>query len=410
MPGQALAASIVATLAASSHADALVMYLGLDPRAAAALPAAAMPETAGGAFVRVVAEAARSKRDIAGARNMLAASAAISPHVSSAPAAAKLALLCREAMEASLDKTMLEAADIAEIGRLHDLVDSTLASAPALGAAIPQLFASSQLEGMSVTQAVDAGVARAERLHPDAQAALAVALIARPSTESPREIRTAAARGLLTTLQPAMRSRVQRMLETMGMGADALLGLKGGEELLPLLGRSTEQAASTRDLLQAVRDMADGDEAIARLAVAVLAARTSHMVLVRSHQAFTPLKAALSDTMTKRRSVGTHSGVLELTLDLIGSITDADAFAELESAALANGGVTVRLRRLDRAVALCRAAEDEVAFEQLALAIESPDTQISDASRQRLRDALGTGGLQRRLIQMITGVVERGAQ
>jgi hypothetical protein len=279
------------------------------------------------------------------------------------------------------------------------------------------LFSDGQLDGLSAAQAAELAGARAERLQPEAQGALAVALIARSSADkadtgaissAARERRMAAAKVLLEKLDPQMRARVQRSLEENGMGAETLLGVKGGEVLLPLLGRSAEQAASTRDLLQAVRDLGDSDEAIARLALAVLAARSAHMVLVRSHQAFAPLKAALSDAFAKRKASSDHAALLELTLDLLATITDADAFAELERVAHVDGAVTVRLRRLDRAVALCRAAEDETAFEQLAIAIESPDTRITDASRQRLRDALGTGGLQRRIIQMITGVVERG--
>jgi hypothetical protein len=142
----------------------------------------------------------------------------------------------------------------------------------------------------------------------------------------------------------------------------------------------------------------------------VLAARTGQLQLTKSHQALAPLHAALADTMSKRRGTGSHAAVAEIALDLLATVCDAESFADLEAAALGNGGVTVRLRRLDRAIALCRAAEDETAYEQLALAIESPDTAISQASRERLRDALGTGGLQRRLIQMITGVVERNPQ
>jgi hypothetical protein len=178
---------------------------------------------------------------------------------------------------------------------------------------------------------------------------------------------------------------------------------------LPLLGRSAEQATTTRDLLQAARDLGDSDDAVARLAAAVLTGRAAHVTLTRTHQAFAPLRTALAESFGKRKAAGREAAVAEVTLDLLAGIVDADAFGEMESAVLGTAGMTVRLRRLDRAVALCRAAEDEALYERLATAIESPDTALSESARERLRAALGTGGMQRRLIQMLTGVVERGS-
>ncbi len=414
MPGAHLGAYLIRALATAGNADALVLLLAIDPRAAAGMVPSELPDTAIGGFAGALSEASRVRRDLAGARRIVDPTVAIAPHVTEPAAIKKLVLLCREGVEAALDKAVLESRDIREIVNLQASADALIERSPALRDALPALFSDRQLAGQSAADAATAATARSEQLNDDAAAAIAAALVLRSadggSGGSVREIRVAAAGALLASLQPPLRARVQRVLEEMGTGADALLGLKGGEELLPLLGRSTEQAASTRDLLQAVRDLGATDDAIARLATVVLAARNGHLTLSRSHQGFAPLKAAFADAMDKRCANGTHRGILEIALELLATITDTDAFAELEQAGVANGGMTVRLRRLDRAVALCRAAEDEVAYEQLALAIESPDTQISDASRQRLRDALGTGGLQRRIIQMITGVVERGAQ
>ncbi|MEO5509911.1 MAG: hypothetical protein ABIS27_04720 [Longimicrobiales bacterium] len=419
MPGSALSAHLMGALGRAGNANVLLLLVGVDPRTALANVPADLTEGATAGFVRALATASRNTRDMAAARQVVVATTALAPAVTEPAATSKLALLCRETVETSLEKATPERGDTGEIRYLQDAADVLLQSSTRMRDALPMLFSDGQLDGLSPAQAADLAATRAERLQPEAQGALAVALIARSSADNQdggaissaaRERRMAAAKVLLEKLDPQMRARVQRSLEENGLGAETLLGVKGGEVLLPLLGRNAEQAASTRDLLQAVRDLGDSDDAIARLAMAVLAARNGYMVLTRSHQAFAPLKAALSDAIAKRKASSDHAAVLELTLDLLAAITDAEAFEELEQSAHIDGWVAMRLRRLDRAVALCRAAEDEATFEQLAIAIESPDTRITDASRQRLRDALGTGGLQRRIIQMITGVVERGVQ
>ena len=406
MPGAALGGYLIGRLAAAGNAHAVVL-IAIDPRAALAMLPADLHANQIGAFLRTLAESSRNRREIAAARQVITATLDLAPSIDDQAVSAKLAMLCREAVEAVLDKATLDVRVVRDLAQLQ--AEDTIHATGRLGDAVPLIFSDRQIAELNDVAA--AATARANQLHDEAQAALAAALLLRasPSQEPTQQAQRAnAARALLAPLQLETRTRVQRVLEELNVGADALLALPGGDALLPLLGRNTEQAASTRDLLQAVRDLGDSDDAIARMAAAVLAARKAHMVLATSHQGFAPLNAALADAMKKRRTAGSSAAVQELALELLSTITDADAFAALERGALDGNGVVVRLRRLDRAIALCRAAEEETAYEQLAAAIESPETAISDKSRERLRSALGTGGIQRRFIQMITGVVERG--
>jgi hypothetical protein len=98
--------------------------------------------------------------------------------------------------------------------------------------------------------------------------------------------------------------------------------------------------------------------------------------------------------------------VTEVCLELLGAITDAAHLADLEDAALGDR-MSARLQRLDRSIALLRAVEREDRYERYADAIESADVSLNDAARERLREALGTRGLQRRLMRAVSSVIAR---
>jgi hypothetical protein len=117
--------------------------------------------------------------------------------------------------------------------------------------------------------------------------------------------------------------------------------------------------------------------------------------------------AALGD-IARAQSARADSALVEITIELLSVITDPAHVSELEDAALGEG-LVVRLHRLDRGIAQCRAAEDEDRYEQYARAVESADVPVDPDARERLRDALGTRGLKRRLLRAVSSVVERDA-
>jgi hypothetical protein len=98
----------------------------------------------------------------------------------------------------------------------------------------------------------------------------------------------------------------------------------------------------------------------------------------------------------------------ELVLDLLAFASDPRAFVEIERAALGqSGAVTIRLRRLDRAISQSATANDELLYNTMAHALETDQAGVDTAARQRLRAALGTTGLHRRLLDAFNTVVQR---
>lgn len=413
MPREDLAAELVDALAAAGESDLVVLFVGLDRRIAQSTTSAAGAATPAGQWMRALADAARSSRDLAAAQRLLAATAALDAGLNDAGARVRLCVVCRDAIEATLDRAPLSRENVDAMVALQTAASDIARSTPRLRECIPLVFADTQIRDLGGSGAAAGAASRLGDTRPEsAQALLAASLLQRASrVQDPSSTETllAAARAALEGVSPQLRENVRRILDESQVRTEDLVALEGGSTVLPLLGRSAEQATTTRDLLQAARDLGDSDEAVARLAAAVLTGRAAHVTLTRTHQAFAPLRTALAESFGKRKTAGREAAVAEVTLDLLAGIVDADAFGEIESAVLGTAGMTVRLRRLDRAVALCRAAEDETLYERLATAIESPDTALSETSRERLRDALGTGGVQRRLIQMLTGVVERGS-
>jgi hypothetical protein len=129
------------------------------------------------------------------------------------------------------------------------------------------------------------------------------------------------------------------------------------------------------------------------------------MVGSRAHNAVvTALRAA-----RERGLIAQHPVHTELALDLLAFASDPRAFMEIERAALGRNddAVTIRLRRLDRAISQSTTANDELLYNTMALALESDRAGIDAAARARLRAALGTTGLHRRLLDAFNTVVQR---
>jgi hypothetical protein len=210
---------------------------------------------------------------------------------------------------------------------------------------------------------------------------------------------------LLAAAGPAGRELVRHMLAQRNVAEHDLVALPGAEALLPLVGGTAAQAMLTRRLVAAIGAAAAGGAGIAELADAVFAAHSQHVRITPGTELSQRVSAALrSFADAHERS----TPAAELCLELLAVITPPAHMAELEDAALGSH-MTVRLRRLDRSIAVCRAAEDERRYDRIAEALESGRGDFDGDARERLRRALGTGGLSRRLMRLVASVVEKEA-
>ena len=187
-----------------------------------------------------------------------------------------------------------------------------------------------------------------------------------------------------------------------------LLGMPGADALLPILGGNAPQAAITRRLVAAIATIAAGNEtAVADLANAVYAAH-SQKIRIRPNTELSQRVLSALHELARAQSVRADTAAAEICVELLAVITEPTYLTSVEDAVLGDGMV-VRLHRLDRSIVQCRAAEDEDLYERYARAVESSALPLDAHARERLRDALGTGGLKRRLLRAVSSVVERDA-
>jgi hypothetical protein len=179
----------------------------------------------------------------------------------------------------------------------------------------------------------------------------------------------------------------------------------GGDAVARIIGVDTRHAGATRRLRDAMAALHSSPEtALQDLAGAVFAARRQGVRLSPRTEAWTELVGALRGG--NGRGGAADGAALEIALELLSVITDPVHLSSLEEAALADAA-HVRLRRLDRGIAVCRAAEQEDRYEMYARLLESTNTDIDAGTRERLRDALGTRSLERRFLRMVSAVVEK---
>jgi hypothetical protein len=184
------------------------------------------------------------------------------------------------------------------------------------------------------------------------------------------------------------------------------------DRLLPILGGNVQQAALLERLVSSITALATLDEEAKRrgvqeLAGAVFAAHVQRIRITAGSDMSERVVAALR-RVAPARSARAAATAAEICLELLGVITDPTHMHVLEDAALGDA-MAVRLYRLDRSVAHCRAAEDEDRYERYARALEAADVPVDNAARDRLRDALGTQGVKRRLLRVVSSVIERDA-
>ncbi len=242
--------------------------------------------------------------------------------------------------------------------------------------------------------------------------ALSATLLARIPDSQDAELRqrlSVAAHALLAAHPDArVGARVAALLEHIGVSDGQLLEQPAFAGVLPLLGDTAREASLAQSLSGALQRLyEDGTTAPAELAAAVFNARANQQSIAAGTRAFTAVVSALRQArergLTARYPVQT-----ELALDLLAFAADPIAFRQIESATLGRtDAIAVRLRRLDRAISEASAAQDEQLYHALADALESNRSGIDAAARQRLRNALGTTGMHRRIMEAFNSVVQR---
>jgi hypothetical protein len=151
----------------------------------------------------------------------------------------------------------------------------------------------------------------------------------------------------------------------------------------------------------------DGAAGAGDLAAAVLSARASDQTITVGSRAFATIISALRNAR-ERGNIAQHAVQTELALDLLAFAAEPAAFSEMEATALGkNEAIGIRLRRLDRAITQATTAQDEQLYSALADALDGDGGDIDAAARKRLRNALGTTGMHRRILDAFNSVVQR---
>jgi hypothetical protein len=393
---EALALELCAWALRAGDVPRLVALVSRDPRALA--PQLNLDDAGLAPGARALALAIR---ETAGARNDLDATArllqqaAVAGLTPGSVAADALHRICREAVTNALERTHATPLAVNGFLTLQEAAGS-YAAAMQPAAPLPALHA--------VEDERAAGYPAA------AQAVMAAALLTRaldaPSDSPECRQGIEAATRLLSRAGAPGRELLLRTLRERGIRDHDVAALPGAEPLADALGVNAQQAGTTRRIRDAVRAVhRQPEDGLAQLAAAVFAARRQRVRLTPRTELWGEVLGAL-----RGPAAGSEldAAAQEVCLELLSIITAAPHLSELEDAAL-NGTVNVRLERLDRSIALCRAAEQENRYELLARSLEAGDAGLDSGARERLRDALGTGGLQRRLMRIVAGVVEREA-
>jgi hypothetical protein len=198
------------------------------------------------------------------------------------------------------------------------------------------------------------------------------------------------------------------LLPEAGVRDGELLAEPAFAAVLPFLGDSAREASLAQTLGSALtRLYGDGAGAAADLAAAVFSARINQQVIALGSRAHAAVITALRNAR-ERGLVSSHPVQTELALDLLAFAAEAAAFRQIEDAALGRSdAIGIRLRRLDRAIEQSTTAQDEQLYSALADVLETSGGGLDAAARQRLRQALGTTGVHRRIMEAFNSVIQR---
>jgi len=400
IPEAALGTQLVTRLAKDGDVASLLSLLAVDMRETAAFVREPEPGVAPpiAEFLLAFRERSQAKRRLSGAPRFL--DALIGLNAASHPA---IATLARDAVRAAIDEIDLDSRSVGHLRSLQQAMDRLISAAPHV--ALPALATDTQL----AVPGADAAQVSAGR-SPEAVAMIACTLLMR-ATGPQAESRSALANTLLGELPQRVRESAGRILNDMGVGEAQLVSMPGAKQVLAQFGRSAERVGVVQAIVAAVQKLETSEEeSVAALAVAALHARNAGVVLgMTDSNAIQTIGRALSQSISRHRQRSTEDwSALELVLDMLAFASDLDAFRAIHDAALGDGSITVRLRRLARAGAECRSAGDR--YPALAKAIEAPQSPLDAKTLARLREDLNTRGLQSRLVDMIAGVMDPHAR
>ncbi len=213
---------------------------------------------------------------------------------------------------------------------------------------------------------------------------------------------------------------VGKYLQHRGLRVRDLAVLPGGEAVARALGMDIRRASAEHALVAAVQALrVEPTRGVAELATAVYRARCAGMRLKHGDEVLEGIRKAWRGTFPEAASSHhTNAGfrarqsgpsgtseAAEIALEILALVVHPEALPELEDAFL-HPISGARLRRLDRAISICRAAERGDCYDGYARAIEADRFQLEPDELERLGSALGTGGLRRRLIRAFSGVLE----
>jgi hypothetical protein len=329
--------------------------------------------------------------------------------------AAALHRICRDAVAEALERTHATTSAVDGMLRLQDAA-AAYASAAGPGAPLPPLFGPHELDGSST------GADAADRFAADyaepTRAVVGAALLLRAwdahgaGDELQCRRATQGAVALLSRADATGRELARRVLAERNVQEHELVVMPEAGRLLPILGGNVQQAAILERMVSSIAALAAADEeekkrGLQELAGAVFAAHVQRIRITANSDMSQRVLSALR-RLAPARSARAAAAAAEMCLELLSVITDPTHMHVLEDEALGDA-MAVRLQRLDRSVAHCRAAEDEDRYERYALALEAADMPVDSAARERLRDALGTHGLKRRLLRVVSSVIERDA-
>jgi hypothetical protein len=347
-------------------------------------------------------------RAVGAAARVVSASADLHALAASETARRQLGEGAVDAVHAALQALTLTADDVSALRELQDAVDAIPASVTWNYDLSAQLLTTGFLDVARSDAEVDTAVQRvSSAVTPEALAAIAASLLVFATQQRQAFERTVrAARTAIVTLgRGPLTQRLPAVLDQLGVRPLTLWDLPGLEDVLPLLGDSARVAGDARRLAVALNRLHNDPAAIGEVASAVLQLRLSGSRLTNDPKTLEPIISAL----TGSSGAGTETAAaIETALELLATIADPAALRVIESAVLNNAaGLSIRLRRLDRAVLQCQTACDESVYDALVRQLESRDSELSDDARQRLRQALGVKTLQYRVSKGIENVLNK---
>jgi hypothetical protein len=323
---------------------------------------------------------------------------------------------CAAAIDDALRAITLTAMDVRDLRALQEALDAIAHDWS--GRFAVALLTDAYLKRVNPTDLKEQAERLAGSASADCVGALCAALLAHIADTNDGELRVrmaAAAQALLGAHKDRQLGvRIAALLDQLGVHDNDLLEQPAFAAVLPLLGDTAREAALAQALGHALNRMlvdngASGRAAVAELAAAVYEARASQQTIAVGSRA---LAAVLSSLRAARESgaLAQHPLQIELALDLLAFAADPTAFRQIETTALGRSdAIAVRLRRLDRAIAQSVTAQDEHLYSALADALETVPGPLDAGARQRLRQALGTTGMHRRVLEAFNSVIQRPA-